>query len=101
MSKPKLRKPQDLSDEQLSQEIYNCAAFMVSACEEEEDGGGETSLSLLALLLLRAKALVQECADESLESLAEKATDDEREVLLGTRAEAAPEVAETIPDEPA
>ncbi len=90
MNAEKLRAPKDLSDEELSQELYNCAAFLTSACDAEEppEDGTEPAgnIELMALLLQRAVMLVEECAGESLGAVASKATDEDREVLAGTDA---------------
>jgi hypothetical protein len=82
-----LRTPADLSDEELSQELYNCAAFLTSACEEDaESNAGEINLELVALLLQRATALVEEFGGEKLSAIVGKADDEDREMLAGTAA---------------
>lgn len=99
----KLPAPKDLSDEELSQQLYNCAAFLTTACEEEDadadadaEGGGGVSLELVALLLLRAEELVVELGGGAdLEDIAAKADDEDLAILAGTAAGPA-----DVPEEP-
>lgn len=85
------RTPSELSDEELSQELYNLAAVLGPECEQDEP-----SLEFVALVLSRMQAVVEELADDDLETLMSKASDDDLAAFDATEPKLGLEVPEEV-----
>lgn len=73
------RETSELSDDELSQESFNCAAILRTELEETEP-----SLELVALVLLRLGDCIEELGGEDLEKLAKKASQSDLDAFAAT-----------------